>query len=299
MSSSLRVAVAAALAIVAIQPAMAQAPISQSAPAAGTAASAQGATATDNAVIATVNGTALTRAELERRVRQQELLGRVKDSPELRARLRDEMIAEELLFQEAVRLNVDQSPGFVQAMEIARRSALATVMLQTAKPAEVTEAQVREAYDRSAKGLEPNDLRLRAIVVDNQAKIREIRSALAKGAEFADLARRNSRLPSAQVGGDLGWINLRTPAEAASSPLPLEVATEIRKLQKGGFTAPIGDKRGLWWVVKLEDTRPSQVVPFDQVKNNVRQLLEANARAQAAQQLLAGLRSKAAVKVEP
>ena len=299
MSSPLRVAVAAALAIAAIQPVMAQAPISQSAPTAGTAASAQGATATDNAVIATVNGTALTRAELERRVRQQELLGRVKDSPELRARLRDEMIAEELLFQEAVRLNVDQSPGFVQAMEIARRSALATVMLQTAKPAEVTEAQVREAYDRSAKGLEPNDLRLRAIVVDNQAKIREIRSALAKGAEFADLARRNSRLPSAQLGGDLGWINLRTPAEAASSPLPAEVAVEIRKLQKGGFTAPIGDKRGLWWVVKLEDTRPSQVVPFDQVKNNVRQLLEANARAQAAQQLLAGLRSKAAVKVEP
>lgn len=298
MSSFLRVAVASALAIVALPPVMAQAPISQSAPAA-TAASAQGAPATDNAVIASVNGTALTRAELERRVRQQTLLGRIQDSPELRARLRDEMIAEELLFQEAVRLNVDQSPGFVQAMEIARRSALATVMLQTAKPAEVTDAQVREAYDRSAKGLEPNDLRLRAIVVDNQAKIREIRSALAKGAEFADLARRNSRLPSAQLGGDLGWINLRTPTEAASSPLPAEVATEIRKLQKGGFTAPIGDKRGLWWVVKLEDTRPSQVVPFDQVRNNVRQLLEANARAQAAQQLLAGLRSKAAVKVEP
>jgi peptidyl-prolyl cis-trans isomerase C len=249
--------------------------------------------------VANVNGVALSRAELERRLRQQEALGRVRDTPEVRERIRNEMIAEELLFQEAVRLNVDQSPAFKQAMETARRSALATVMLQSARPAPVSDEQVRTAYDNSVKGLEPNDLRLRAIVVDNQAKIREIRSALAKGAEFADLARKNSRLPSAPTGGDLGWVNLRAPAEADNGPLPAEISAEVRKLQKGGFTAPAADKRGLWWILKLEDTRPSQPAPFDQVKGNLRAILESNARTLAAQQLLVQLRSKAAVKLEP
>lgn len=265
----------------------------QSAPAAAQARPASGEQ------IATVNGVGLAKAELERRVRQQEAIGAAKDSPELRARLRDEMVAEELLFQEAVRQNIDQSPGFVQAMENARRSALATVLLQSVKPAAVTDAQIREIYDRSAKDLATNDVRLRAIVVDTQDKARAVRSALAKGGDFAELAQKNSQIPSARAGGELGWVNLRNPGKEAGGPLPVEVSAEVRKLSKGGFTPPTADARGVWWMVKLEDTRPSQVVPFEQVKDTLRRGLEANARGEAARKLLTDLRANAAVKLEP
>lgn len=265
----------------------------QNAPAAAQARPAAGE------MVATVNGVGLAKAELERRVRQQEAIGAAKDSPELRARLRDEMVAEELLFQEAVRQNIDQSPGFVQAMENARRSALATVLLQSVKPAAVTDAQIREIYDRSAKDLAANDVRLRAIVVDTQDKARAVRSALAKGGDFAELAQKNSQIPSARVGGELGWVNLRNPGKEAGGPLPVEVSAEVRKLSKGGFTPPTADARGVWWMVKLEDTRPSQVVPFEQVKDTLRRGLEANARGEAARKLLTDLRANAAVKLEP
>ena len=248
-------------------------------------------------VVATVNGAPLTRGELERRLRQLQAVARVEDTPALRERIREEMVAEELLFQEAVRQNVDQSPAFVQAMAIARRDALARVMLQLAPAAAVTPEQVRKVYDDSIAGLAPNDLRLRAIVVDSQEKIRSVRTALAKGAAFNELAQQNSLLPSARAGGDLGWVNLRQPGKDAGAPLPAPVIAEVRKLAKGGFTQPVSDGRNGWWIVKLEDQRPSQALPFEQVRERLRQALEQQARNEAAAKLLADLRANASIQV--
>ena len=250
-------------------------------------------------VVATVNGVELSRPDFERRLRQQEILNRLPDSPALRERVRQEMITEELLFQEAVRLNVDQSPAFVQAMENARHTALANVMLQSAKAEPVSDEQVRQFYEQSTQNLLASDFRLRVIAVDSQDKIRAIRMALAKGAIFAELARQQSQHPSAAQGGDIGWVNLRHPGKEAQGPLPAEVASEVRKLSKGGFTPPTADARQAWWLVKMEDMRPAQVTPLEQLKDAIRQALEGRARSEAALKLVSNLQKGASIKLTP
>ena len=260
------------------------------------AASLASATADDREaqVLAVVNGTPIPQSLLERSVRQQVSLGR-SDSPELRRLIRDELIAQELLYQEAVRLKLDRSSGFAAAMERARRSALATLALQSGPVPPISDADVRQAYDRSLAGMLPQDFRLRAIVVREPGLLSTVRSKLARGESFEDLAAEHSLLPSARRGGDLGWLNLRQAGEPG--PLPAPVAAEVRELSRGGITQPIRDDRNGWWLVRIEDVRPAQAIPYDQAAARIRQVLEAGARNAAAREMLSRLRSNATVKI--
>lgn len=244
--------------------------------------------------VAIVEGVAIPASDLERALRQQAALGR-QDTPELRARLREDLIARELLYQEAVRRQLDRNPAFVAALESARKEALGGVLLQTVQPPPISDEQVRQAYDRAAAGRHPEDFRLRAIVVVDEARARQVRSALARGGAFEELAAQHSTLPSARNGGDLGWLNVRAESSERSGPLPAPVAAAARGLSKGGFSAPVADGQGRWWLVRLEESRPATVAPFEKVAPQLRASLETTARAGAARSLVTQLRQGAKV----
>jgi peptidyl-prolyl cis-trans isomerase C len=245
-------------------------------------------------VIAVVNGQGIPPSALERALRQQVAMGQA-DTPELRARLRDNLITQELLYQEAVRLKLDQNPGFRVALESAKKEALSSVLLQAVKTPAVPDAEVRKAYDEASAGRHPEDFLLRAIVVADEQKARQIRSSLARGGTFEQLAAEHSQLPSARQGGSLGWLNVRTEESTARGPIPTAVRRELRKLSKGSFTPAVADRQGRWWIVKIDDTRPAEVVPFEQAAPRIRQALEAAARTDAARALVAQLREKASI----
>lgn len=251
--------------------------------------------AANGPAVAVVNDVPIPRARLERSLAQARAAGRA-DSPALQAQLRQELIAEELVFQEALRRRLDQTEEFRVAMENAQRRALAAFVLASVRPEPVSDADVQRAYDKSASGRLPQDVRLRAIVVDDEASMKTVRSALARGAVFETLAQEHSRAPSAARGGDLGWTNLKQPdAEGAGGGLPTAVAAEVRKLAKGGFTPAVRDGSGRWWLVKLDATRAAQLAPFERLSAQIRRLLERDAAERARQRFLAELRQAARV----
>ncbi len=245
-------------------------------------------------VIAVVNGQGIAPSALERVLRQQVAMGQA-DTPELRARLRENLITQELLYQEAVRLKLDQNPGFRAALETAKKEALSSVLLQAVKVPAIPDAEVRKAYDEASAGRHPEDFLLRAIMVADEQKARQIRSLLAKGGAFEQLAAEHSQLPSAREGGALGWLNVRTEESTVRVPLPTAIRRELRKLSKGSFTPVVADSRGRWWIAKIDDTRPAEVVPFEQAAPRIRQALETAARTDAARALVAQLREKASI----
>lgn len=249
---------------------------------------------TDAPPVAIINGSKIPQALFERSLRQQIAMGRI-DTPELRKYLLEELIAQELLYQEALRQKLDQSPGFVTAMDNARRSALSALALQSAQTRPVTDAEVRLAYERSVSGMQEEDYRLRVIVVAGEAQVKSLRSQLARGGVFEELAAAHSRLPSARAGGDIGWLNLRQADAAGNGPLPKAVAEEIRKLSKGGFTQGVFDGQGGWWLVKLEDSRPAQKLAYNEAAPEIRRVLESTARNNASRALLSNLRASAKV----
>lgn len=76
--------------------------------------------------------------------------------------------------------------------------------------------------------------------------IERVRAELAGGADFAELARRYSRTPSAQNGGDVGWVPETT--------MPPDLAELLAATPPGGVTPPYNVPGGIS-LYRVADTR--------------------------------------------
>jgi peptidyl-prolyl cis-trans isomerase C len=113
------------------------------------------------------------------------------------------------------------------------------------------------------------------MLLPNAVRAKDVRAELAKGKDFAELARQWSLAPSAARGGELSWISFKTPPqEGQTSGLPLPIAVAVDKLQKGKVTEPI-EVQGKFWVVKLDDVRPVKVPPFEETRQDIFNYLSA------------------------
>jgi parvulin-like peptidyl-prolyl isomerase len=91
------------------------------------------------------------------------------------------------------------------------------------------------------------EVRARHILCQNPDEAREIREALAGGADFAELARTRSRDAfSAPDGGELGWFAYGEYEGIDDAAFELEV---------GQYSEPVYTRRG-WHIVQLEERRP-------------------------------------------
>lgn len=108
---------------------------------------------------------------------------------------------------------------------------------------------------------------------------------LVKGAPFTNVARQFSNAPSAQAGGDAGWV-------MAGDVVP-EVEFALSNMQPGQLSRPIPTKDGVW-LVFLREARTGGVETFVNLKQAaVRLPAEASeAEVTAASTRLASLRGK-------
>jgi parvulin-like peptidyl-prolyl isomerase len=225
--------------------------------------------------IATVNGVPIRPALFQQALQQALAQGRT-DSPQLREAITAQLIARELFVQAATKQGLDKDPQVQAIAEEAKRTAMIQrYMRQVVKPTPVTEEQVRAHYEKVKAGVGPREFKLRVMLLPNAARAKEMRAELAKGKDFAELARQWSLAPSATRGGELQWVSFKTPPqEGQTSGLPLSIAQAVDKLQKGKVTEPI-EIQGKWWVVKLDDVRPVKVPPFEQARQEIYNLLTA------------------------
>jgi parvulin-like peptidyl-prolyl isomerase len=219
------------------------------------------------------------------------------DSSALHDAVREQLIAEELLRQEAVKRHIDQTPGFRPEVQKFERDLLLSTLLKTLAPPKITDEQVREVYNASIARLDKNDFLFQVIVVNTQTEATSLSSQLARGADFDALARVNSRGSSAKSGGTTGWVNMGRPDSGGSlGPLPGPVVATARGLAKGGISVPVSDGASHWWIVKLDDSRPAQIPTFDAVAAELKASISAAVTKKAARDLLAGLKKSAVIQ---
>jgi parvulin-like peptidyl-prolyl isomerase len=225
--------------------------------------------------LASVNGVPIKPALLQQALQQALAQGRP-DTPQLRELITSQLIARELFVQAAAKQGLDKDPEVLAIAEEARRSAMVQRYLRQAlNPNPITEEQVKAHYDKVKSGLGPKEYRLRVMLLPNDVRAREMRAELAKGKDFAELARQWSLAPSATRGGELDWVSFKSPAkEGETSGLPLPIAQAVEKLQKGKVSDPIAIQ-GRWWLVKLDDVRPTTVPTYEQARQSIHNLLTA------------------------
>jgi len=224
--------------------------------------------------VATVNGKPIKQSTLDMAVRQATAQGNA-DSPQLRDALKNQLIARELFVQEATKQNLDKDAEVIAVAEEAKRTAMVQKYLRgQVKPNPITEEQAKAHYDQMKSNLGAKEFKLRVIMLPNDQRAKEVHAQIAKGKDFAEMARQWSLAPSSSRGGELEWVSFKTPAkEGQTQGLPLPLAQAVEKMQKGKVSEPlaVADR---WWIVKLDDVRNTNVPPFEQTKANIMRMLQ-------------------------
>ena len=225
---------------------------------------AAGAAWAADAPVAVVNGVRIEAPLMERNVQANVAQGQG-DTPALRAALKEELIARELMVQEAQRRGLDKRQESEEALKVLRQNYLIDVLLQDELgKSPITEADLKTEYDRQAKALSANDMQqyqLAAIVLESEAEGRNVIAALRSGQVFETLAKAKSLDASKDRGGDLGWLlpDQITPA----------ISNVVVNLSAGAVSAAPIQVGPYWHVVKLVGKRPYKVPGFEESKQLV------------------------------
>jgi peptidyl-prolyl cis-trans isomerase C len=134
--------------------------------------------------------------------------------------------------------------------------------------AETTEEKITQKYtDLSGELGSKKEYKIAHIVVKTKDQAEKISQDIKNkpAFKFAEAARKNSLdKESAVDGGDLGFV--------IESNLIKEIADAVVKMKKDEISDPIETKFG-WHLVKFTEVRDSKALPFEEVKDNIRQQL--------------------------
>lgn len=226
------------------------------------------ASAEKGPTVATVNGTVIGKNRIDMLVKQGAGSGKP-DSPETRAAIIDQLAMQMVIAEEAVKKGLDKSPEVTERMEMVRQSVLANAYVQDfIKANPVSDEALKAEYERIKATIKGSEYKARHILVEKEAEAKDIIAKLKKDAgAFAKLAMEKSKDPGSKVrGGDLGWFDL--------SRMVPEFGAALSKLEKGKLTQePVKSQFG-YHVILLEDSRPIEAPPFEQVKPNLSQQLQ-------------------------
>ncbi|WP_288379745.1 peptidyl-prolyl cis-trans isomerase [uncultured Massilia sp.] len=212
--------------------------------------------------LAVVNGKPIPTSRVEEAVKQMVAAGQGQDSPQLRLAIKNEMIAREVLMQEAVKQGYDKKPEVKQALDNARQAIVVNQLAKdyiTKNP--VNDAEIKAEYDRFVKQTGDKEYHVRHILLENEADAKAVIAKLKGGAKFEELAKQSKDTGTANNGGDLDW--------AVPAAFPPEFAAGFTGLQKGGVTEnPVKTANG-FHVIKLDDTRAAKLPTLDELKPQI------------------------------
>ena len=247
-------------------PAPAAAPAPAPAPALAPVLGATPAATLPDPVVARVAGEPIYASELTEAAQNlpEELRGM--PAPVLYPMLIDQLIDRRIVVMEAKKKGLERDPGVQKQISRATDAALQNALLSREIAPTLTDEAIKARYDRDYAGKAgEEEVHARHILVESEAQAKAIIKQLADGADFAELAKTNSKDPGATNGGDLGFFK-------KSDMLP-EFADAAFALTPGQVTpVPVQTRFG-WHVIKLEERRSAPPPSLEQVRDEVRQLL--------------------------
>lgn len=217
--------------------------------------------------IAVVNGKAIPSSRVDAIVKQVVTQGQQTDSPKLREAIKADLIAREVMMQEATKLGYDKKPEVKQQLDSARETLVVNAMLRAHMDKnKIGDADIKAEYDRYKAQAGDKEYHVRHILVGTDAEAKAIIAKLKGGAKFEELAKGSKDQGTANSGGDLDW--------ATPSAFPKAFSDGFINLQKGAVsTAPVQTENG-FHVIKLDDTRAAKLPTLDEVKPRIAEALQ-------------------------
>ena len=180
-------------------------------------------------------------------------------------------VAEQLIKQQALVVRAqhdgaDEDPAIRRRVRAAADRALANEYLQREISRGITEAALLNRYNNDIAGKPgTEEVRARIILTMTEKEGRDAIAELRGGADFAAVAKRLSKDPTYQTGGDLGF-NTR-------EGLTAEVGAVAFALPAGQMAPFPVRSAGAWFVVRVEERRRQAAPSFASMREVLTQTL--------------------------
>ncbi len=216
--------------------------------------------------VATVNGKAIDKSEFEMYLDNVQQQSKREVTAEEKSEILDQFIGMKLAAEAAEKSGIAKQPKVEDQLALARMNVIVDAGLQKyLEDHPVTDAELKPEYDAQVAQM-PREYHARHILVEDKATADAITKDLQGGGDFAKLAEQKSKDASAKSGGDLGWFTLDTMVKPFGDA--------VKALQPGQLTAePVQSQFG-WHVIKLEDARAASAPPFEEVKDQVKTIVQ-------------------------
>jgi len=233
------------------------------------------------ATVVTVNGTAIDSQEVNR-VLMEGTQGRFSTLPadqqkQLRSRIIDGMITQELIYENAKKNGIMDSPSYKKEMKmiISRvEKQLAGKVWQEEQLAKikVTDKEKKDYYNANkAEFVEKEKVHARHILLKDENKAKAIIARLSGLSgdklknKFIEIAKAESTGPSAPKGGDLGYFG---PGQMVPS-----FNDAVFSMKKGTITkTPVKSQFG-YHIIYLEDKKAGKTLSYNEVEKFIDQRL--------------------------
>jgi len=238
-------------------------------------------------VAATVNGDPISERLVDMMLKERSNLGRGV-SAEARKAFIERLAAQLIITQEAIKKGLDKSPEVQDQLELMRQSVLVDAFIKDyIKNSPISDDMLKAEYDKLKAESVGTEYKARHILVDKEAEAKDIIARLQKNPKaFANLAKEKSiDTGSKGNGGELGWFDPK-------GMVP-EFGAAVAKLAKGKFTeAPVKTQFG-YHVILVEDSRPKEFQPLEQISAELKQKLQQD----NLRKLLDELKAKAKIEI--
>ena len=233
----------------------------------------------------TVNGQTVSVAEQKELMKVLADRG-VKDQKQQLEAARSILAQEKLIEEAAKKANIAQDPA-VKALIAERKTEIysAELIRKNAAAHPLTDADLKKTYEEVKKQYDPNEIKVRHILVKTEQEAKDIIKSLNAGGDFAAIAKEKSLdQGTAAQGGEIPFTNIRRIA----IPGFAETAMALNK----GSLLPVPFHSALGYhVIQLQDKREVPLPSFDALKPQIQNL----AAQRQAQQYMADLMRNAKI----
>jgi peptidyl-prolyl cis-trans isomerase C len=217
-------------------------------------------------VIAKINGVEVTQSDLS--LALDNLDPQLAQLPEEQKKLAalSTVIDAKLIAEKARAEKIEETADFKNRLEFIVDRELHNAFFKKHVVDTVTDADIKARYDAEVAKMPPvEEVRARHILVKTEDEAKTVIKELGEGKDFAELAKAKSTDPNKSDGGDLGYFK--------KGMMVPEFETAVFAMNKGDVTKePVKTQFG-FHVIKVEDKRNAPAPDFEQVKEQVKQIV--------------------------
>ena len=157
---------------------------------------------------------------------------------------------------------------------------------------EVSDEEAQEFYNNNQQQFETSEQKkVSHILFDEKSKAEEVLAEINNGADFAEMAKEHSTGPTAENGGDLGFI---TAGERGLDATFRDAAMELNVGEVS--SEPVETQFG-FHLIKVTDFREAGVRDFEEVKSQIKNQLRSQKQSQTFQEFVESLREDAEIEI--